>query len=63
MKTSRGKKAKTKTVPSMVDFRFKDIEYQIDPERRRVYRDWVTVESAKTFIIFSAWFQVHQQKV
>ena len=62
MKTSRRKKAKVEMVPSMVDFRYQDVEYQIDPERRMVYRNWVTVESARTFLIMSAWSQVIQQK-
>ena len=62
MKTSRRKKPRQKNGSSMVDFRFQEIEYQIDPEHRRVYRNWVTVESAKTFHIMSAWSQVHQQK-
>lgn len=48
------KKATAKRDP-LVSFRFQEVDYQIDPERRQVYRNWVTVESARTFLIMSAW--------
>jgi len=35
----------------MVDFSFGDIQYQIDPARRKVYRAWVEVETSKSALI------------
>jgi hypothetical protein len=41
----------------MIDFSFCDILYQIDPTRRKVYRRWVEVETAKTSQIMGAYSQ------
>ena len=41
----------------MIEFNFADVSYQIDPNRRKVYRRWIEVETAKTFVIMSAWNQ------
>jgi hypothetical protein len=38
----------------MIDFHFGDTLYQIDPSRRKVYRHWIEVETAKTFLIMGA---------
>jgi hypothetical protein len=35
----------------MIDFSFGDIQYQIDPTRRKVYRHWVEVETSKSALI------------
>jgi arabinogalactan endo-1,4-beta-galactosidase len=39
----------------MIDFHYGDVSYQIDPTRRKVYRQWVEVETAKTFLIMGAY--------
>lgn len=39
----------------MIDFSFGDIQYQIDPSRRKVYRHWVEVETSKTALIMGAY--------
>lgn len=38
----------------MIDFSFGDIQYQIDPTRRKVYHRWVEVETSKTSLIMGA---------
>ena len=50
---SKGRKKATKD--PIVNFRYQQTEYQIDPERRQVYKNWVEVETAKTFLIINAW--------
>jgi hypothetical protein len=49
------KKRKKADLDPMVNFRYQDVDYQIDPERRQVYRNWVSVNTARTFLIMSAW--------
>lgn len=39
----------------MIDFSFGDIQYQIDPSRRKVYHRWVEVETSKTSLIMGAY--------
>jgi len=39
----------------MIDFNFDNTLYQIDPTRRKVYRGWIEVETAKTSLIFGAY--------
>lgn len=39
----------------MIDFSFGDIQYQIDPSRRKVYHRWVEVETSKTALIMGAY--------
>lgn len=46
---------KAKGINPIVSFQFEDQNYQIDPERKQVYRNWVSVESAKTFLVINAW--------
>ena len=41
--------------PTTIDFRFNDRTYQIDPERRKVYRRFVEIETSKAAEIFSFW--------
>ena len=38
----------------MIDFSFGDIQYQIDPSRRKVYHRWIEVETRKTALIMGA---------
>ena len=56
--SKRRKKAKESN--PIVSFQFEDQNYQIDPERRQVYRNWVSVESAKTFLVMNAWSNIDQ---
>jgi hypothetical protein len=39
----------------MIEFNFDNTLYQIDPTRRKVYRHWIEVETAKTSLIFGAY--------
>ena len=41
--------------PTIVNFHFGNRTYQIDPERQKVYRSFVEIETAKAFEIFSVW--------
>jgi len=59
------KKASTKRtapVPTVVDFAYDNTSYQIDTQRRKVYRKWVEVESARTYLIMSAWSTLNAKK-
>lgn len=40
---------------SVVDYSFGDRTYQIDPERRKVYRQFVEIETSKALTIFASW--------
>jgi hypothetical protein len=39
----------------IVTFEFEHRTYQIDPDRRKVYRGFVEIETAKAATIFSVW--------
>jgi len=39
----------------IVTFQFQDRTYQIDPDRRKVYRRFVEIETSKAAEIFSIW--------
>ena len=39
----------------VINFHHNDLTYQIDPERRKVYRRFVEIETAKAAEIFSFW--------
>ena len=39
----------------IVQFRFEDRTYQIDPRLRKVYRRFVAIETSKAAEIFSVW--------
>lgn len=41
--------------PSFVSYDFEERTYQIDPERRKVYRRFVEIETSKAFEILSTW--------
>ena len=51
---SRKRKKKAPSDP-LISFRYDNTDYQIDTEQRKVYRNWVAVESARQFMIMSAW--------
>ena len=44
-----------RTPAKIVDFDFEDRTYQIDPDRQKVYRKFVEIETAKAFEIFTVW--------
>ena len=48
--------------PEIVDFAYDNTSYQIDLQRRKVYRKWVEVESARTYLIMSAWSALNTKK-
>ena len=39
----------------IVNFEYEDHTYQIDPDRRKVYRRFVEIETSKAAQIFSIW--------
>lgn len=39
----------------IVNFDFGERTYQIDPERRKVYRRFVEIETSKAFEIYTIW--------
>jgi hypothetical protein len=53
---------KRQPLPSIVEFAYDNTSYQIDPLRRKVYRKWVEVESARTYLIMSAWSALNGKK-
>ncbi|MDX1388590.1 MAG: hypothetical protein R3344_05345 [Acidobacteriota bacterium] len=46
---------KDQTPAKIVDFDFEDRTYQIDPDRQKVYRKFVEIETSKAFEIFTTW--------
>ena len=48
---------------SIVDFAYDNTSYQIDTQHRKVYRKWIEVESARTYLIMSAWSALNVKKV
>ncbi len=62
VRSKGGTKAASKKTPNgMIDFDYANISYQIDPNRRKVYRRWVEVETARTCLIMGAWAQTQGQ--
>lgn len=53
-KSTRGARKNKKTVHGMIDFSYGNIEYQIDTNRRKVYRRFIEVETSKTSLIMGA---------
>lgn len=51
------RKSSSKPAPKVqvVQYRFQDRTYQIDPDRRKVYRSFVEIETSKAFEIYSTW--------
>lgn len=39
----------------IITFQFEERTYQIDPNRRKVYRRFVEIETSKAALIFSNW--------
>ncbi|HXH27750.1 MAG TPA: hypothetical protein VNL37_01825 [Candidatus Polarisedimenticolia bacterium] len=52
---TKGTRKASRKSHGMIDFHYGDVSYQIDPTRRKVYRHWVEVETAKTFLIMGAY--------
>ena len=46
----------------IVEFAYDNTSYQIDTQRRKVYRKWIEVESARTYLIMSAWSALNTKK-
>ncbi len=53
---------RTEPASTVVDFAYDNTNYQIDTQRRKVYRKWVEVESARTYLIMSAWATLNAKK-
>ena len=53
-KSTRGARKTRKNAHGMIDFSYANIEYQIDPNRRKVYHRWIEVETSKTSLIMGA---------
>ena len=51
------RKSSPKPAPKVgvVQYKFQDRTYQIDPDRRKVYRSFVEIETAKAFEIYTTW--------
>ena len=54
-RTVSRKRKKTIQIDPLISFRYDNTDYQIDTEQRKVYRNWVAVESARQFMIMTAW--------
>lgn len=50
---------KAKVDPVIVTFDFENRTYQIDTDRRKVYRRFVEIETSKAFEIYSTWRAQH----
>lgn len=46
---------KVEPVTSIVSFNVNNRTYQIDPDRQKVYRSFVEIETSKAFEIYSLW--------
>jgi hypothetical protein len=46
---------KSEPTPTIVQFHLGDRTYQIDPERRKVYRHFVEIETSRASEILSTW--------
>ena len=53
-KPLKRRKKSSSAHPSMINFTFGSNSYQIDPTRRKVYHQWIEVETAKTCLIMGA---------
>ena len=54
--------AKAEAAARIVEFAYDNTSYQIDTQRRKVYRKWIEVESARTYLIMSAWSALNTKK-
>jgi hypothetical protein len=53
--TRKNTRHKAESQGSVVNFNFGDRTYQIDPQRQKVYRSFVEIETSKAFEIYSRW--------
>ncbi len=53
--TRKSTRRKTEGQGGVVNFVFGNRTYQIDPQRRKVYRSFVEIETAKAFEIYLHW--------
>jgi len=47
--------AKVETKPKVVDYSYGTQTYQIDPDRQKVYRRFVEIETGRASTIFASW--------
>ncbi len=59
---TKGSQKRSTRVQPIVDFDYNNTNYQIDTQRRKVYRQWIEVESARTYLIMSAWSALNTKK-
>jgi hypothetical protein len=59
---TKGSQKRSTRVPPIVEFDYNNTNYQIDTQRRKVYRHWIEVESARTYLIMSAWSALNAKK-
>jgi hypothetical protein len=53
--TRKSTRRKGESQGIVVNFVFGDRTYQIDPQRQKVYRRFVEIETSKAFEIYSRW--------
>ncbi len=53
--TRKSTRRKAEGQGGVVNFVFGDRTYQIDPQRRKVYRSFVEIETSKAFEIYLHW--------
>ena len=58
----KGTAKRSVPVSNIVEFAYDNTSYQIDTQRRKVYRKWIEVESARTYLIMSAWSALNVKK-
>jgi len=58
----KGTPKRSVPVSRIVEFAYDNTSYQIDTESRKVYRQWIEVESARTYLIMSAWSALNVKK-
>ncbi len=54
-KSARNRRPETSVDQRMIDFRFEGVNYTLDIERNKVYRNWMAVETNKGFTILGAY--------
>jgi hypothetical protein len=54
-KPARNRRPETSVDLRMIDFRFEGVNYTLDVERNKVYRNWMAVETNKGFSILGAY--------
>jgi len=53
--TRKSTRTKGSSEATVVNFVVGDRTYQIDPQRQKVYRSFVEIETSKAFEIFTSW--------